>query len=72
MEFTDYLDRLRKNDPELAREFTGFDGITQVLDWMKQRGVGREAIDFVSHDELNYDFLIHLRPKDKWVVFGVN
>ena len=48
------------------------EGSWHVLDWMKQHDIRREGIDFVSHDEFNYDLLIHLGPEEKWVVFGVN
>jgi hypothetical protein len=71
-EFAEYLERLRSVNPGLAEQFRGFDGITHVLDWMKQRDVGRDAIDIVGQDEFSYDFLIHLRPNGGWLVFGVN
>lgn len=71
-EYVEYVKRLQKTEPELARQFGQFEGATHVLDWMKQREIRRGEIDFVSHDEFNYDLLIYLRPEEKWVVFGVS
>lgn len=71
-EYAAFVERLQVADPDLASQVRPFESITQVLDWMKQRDIGRGAVDFVSQDEFNYDFLIHLRPEDKWIVFGVS
>ena len=70
--YADYVKRLQQADPDLANQVRSFDGVTQVLDWMKQRDIRREGIDFVSHDEFNYDLLLHLLPEEKWIVFGVS
>jgi hypothetical protein len=71
LEYPDYIARLREHAPDLAEEFAAFHGVTSVLDWMKARYDGRVAIDMVSQDEFNYDFLIELEPGGRWVAFGV-
>jgi hypothetical protein len=71
LEYADYMERLRANEPELAREFAEFQGIENVLDWMKRQGRCRAAVDIVGQDEFEYDFLLQLGPGGRWLAFGV-
>jgi hypothetical protein len=70
-EFADYVDGLRADHPDLARDFAGFTGIEDVLRWMSTRPVGRTDIDIVGMDEFNYDFLVRLDESGPWLAFGV-
>ncbi len=57
--------------PDIAREFGSFHGITDVLEWMKNRVGSRTRTDIISRDECNYDFWIHMKDYDHWAVFSV-
>jgi hypothetical protein len=70
MEYAASVNELRRDYPDLAERFQGFDGVTQVVDWL-QTLEQRLALDFVSHDEFSYDLLIHLDDR-RWLAFGVN
>lgn len=71
MEYCDYLKALAKDEPALAAAFKR-DSIENVLDWMQERNLPSGCIDMIAQDEFSYDFLIHLQPEDRWLVFGVN
>ena len=68
MDYAATVAELRKRFPELADEVQAFDGVVQVVDWL---GAAKPEIDFISHDEFSYDFLIH-HGAGRWLVFGVN
>jgi hypothetical protein len=73
LEYGDYVNRLRSQDPGLAAELADFHGIEQVLQWSQQRGcLAKEAIDLVGQDEFSYDFLLQLGTRGRWLAFGVN
>ncbi len=72
MNYADSVNELRDDFPDLANAFASFDGVTQVVDWLQQRGILKSDLDFISHDEFSYDFLIRLDPEKVWLVFGVN
>jgi hypothetical protein len=72
LEYSDYVDRLRADWPELADAFAGRDSIEHVLAWMDRRGFPPGSVDIVAQDEFSYDFLIRLEPEARWLVFGVN
>jgi hypothetical protein len=69
-EYADYIPALRRQEPQLAEELSGFYGISAVLDWMQRCDLTRTAVDIIGMDEFNYDFLLQL-PLGKWLVFGV-
>jgi hypothetical protein len=71
LEYGDHLERLRGAHADLAAQLQGFTSITQVLQWMQQRGLCRAAVDIVGMDEFHYDFLIQLEPHRRWISFGV-
>jgi hypothetical protein len=71
MDYPDYLCRLQATDPGLAEELSGFQGIENVLDWMKPRDLCRAAVDIIGQDEFEYDFLLQLEPGGRWLAFGV-
>jgi hypothetical protein len=62
MDYPATVAELRERFPDLAEQ------VVQVVDWL---GAAKPEIDFISHDEFSYDFLIHLDP-GRWLVFGVN
>ena len=68
MDYAATVAQLRERFPSLAEQVGGFDGVVQVVDWL---GAAKPEIDFISHDEFSYDFLIHL-DAGRWLVFGVN
>jgi hypothetical protein len=68
MDYPATVTELRERFPELADEVQAFDGVVQVVDWL---GAAKPEIDFISHDEFSYDFLIH-KGTGRWLVFGVN
>jgi hypothetical protein len=70
MNYADTVEELRRGQPELAERCQSFDGVTQVVDWLETLPA-KPTIDFVSHDEFSYDFLIHL-DEQRWLAFGVN
>ncbi len=69
--YPDDIAELRKQDAALADQFSGFTGITSVLNWMHQSGLTRSRTDMIGQDEFHYDFLIELEPAGRWVAFGV-
>jgi len=72
LEFQEYVQALRQDYPNLAAEFSPSDSLENVLAWMQRRGFPPGSVDLVAQDEFSYDFLIHLEPEDRWLVFGVN
>jgi hypothetical protein len=66
-----YVDALRADAPELAREIEGFTGMGAVFDWAQRRGLDLRAIDFVPQDEFEYDFLLEWERGGRWLAFGV-
>jgi hypothetical protein len=72
LEYSDHVDELRADWPDLAATFAGRDSIEHVVEWMKQRGFPPGSVDMVGQDEFNYDFLIRLDDGGRWLVFGVN
>jgi hypothetical protein len=65
------VERLRADDPDLAREVAGFRGIAEVLAWMERAPRDRADIDLVGQDEFAHDFLVRLVPTRRWLAFGV-
>jgi hypothetical protein len=70
-DYSEYVQALRADLPDLAEEVSAFQGITSVLDWMKRRSLGQAAVDIVGQDEFHYDFLIEFEPGGRWLSFGV-
>ncbi len=70
-EYADHVEALRAESPDLAAEIALFRGVEEVLQWMKQRGLTRAAVDLIGMDEFSYDFLIQLEPAGRWIAFGV-
>jgi hypothetical protein len=70
-EFAEYVAELSAEDPDLARDFAGFHGIEDVLQWMSRRTVGRADVDIVGQDEFHYDFLVRFDATERWLAFGV-
>ena len=70
-EYSDDVEALRVELPELAAEIASFQGVEAVLAWMEKRSLHRGAIDLVAQDEFESDFLIELEPGGRWLVFGV-
>jgi len=70
-DYPDYVDALRADAPALAEELTPFRGVSDVLDWLQERDLGRNSIDIVGQDEFEYDLLIQLGLGERWLVFGV-
>jgi hypothetical protein len=70
-EYSVTVEVLRQEDAELARQVAGFQGMSEVLDWMKERSLVPGTVDIVGQDEFEYDFLIQLEPAGRWLVFGV-
>jgi hypothetical protein len=68
MDYAATVTELRERFPDLAEQVQAFDGVVHVVDWLDAT---KPEIDFISHDEFSYDFLIHLDP-GRWLVFGVN
>jgi hypothetical protein len=69
--YADDIARISETSPDLAVELTGFTGVAQVVDWMCQRGDGKNAIDMIAMDEFEYDFLVQTEPNGLWLAFGV-
>ena len=65
------IDALRTQDPELAAEVASFQSLETVLAWLEKRGLIPGNIDLIAQDEFEYDFLIQLKPSERWLVFGV-
>jgi hypothetical protein len=70
-EYADHVAALRNESPDLAAEIASFRSVEAVLQWMKQRGLTRAAVDLIGMDEFSYDFLIQLEPNSRWIAFGV-
>jgi hypothetical protein len=70
-EYADHIEALRNESPDLAAETASFRSVEAVLQWMKQRGLTRAAVDLVGMDEFSYDFLIQLEPNGRWIAFGI-
>lgn len=70
-EYRDYVEAVRLQQPELAAEVAGLQGLEGVLAWMEKRGLPPGSIDLFGQDEFEYDFLIQLEPQGRWLVFGV-
>jgi hypothetical protein len=68
MDYAAAVAELGESFPDLADQVRRFDGIVHVVDWL---GARKCELDFISHDEFSYDFLVHLDP-GRWLVFGVN
>jgi hypothetical protein len=71
LDYVDHVVRLRREAPDLAAEVADFTGIGEVLAWMVQRSRNRVPVDTVGQDEFEYDFLMELEPRGRWLVFGV-
>jgi hypothetical protein len=71
LDYPNYVAALGADHPDLAAELAGFQGIEQVLDWMKRRGLCHTSIDIIGQDEFHYDFLLELSPGGEWLAFGV-
>jgi hypothetical protein len=70
--YSDYIELLHKQDPDLAQELAGFDGMEQVLHWMERRKLVQPAPDLICQDEFSYDFLLQLEPGGRWLSFAVS
>jgi hypothetical protein len=70
--YLDHVTALAARHPDLASSFSRSDSLENVLDWMQTRDLPAGAVDIIGQDEFSYDFLIHLEPEDRWLVFGVN
>jgi hypothetical protein len=71
MEYQDYVERLRADEPELAGELAPFHTLESVLPWMDSRGLPLASVDVVFQDEYSHDFLIPLEAGGKYLVFGI-
>jgi hypothetical protein len=70
-DYSDAVDALRRQHPDLAEQVARFTGITGVLAWMREHGLARGAVDIVGQDEFHYDFLVELERGGHWIAFGV-
>lgn len=70
-EYTTTLNELRSRLPELAAVFDTFGGVSDVLKWMETSGRAKAAVDMISQDEFEYDFLIALNAQGEWLSFGL-
>jgi hypothetical protein len=70
--YSDYVNRLAKQDLVLAAELSGFRTVEKVLQWMQTKGLGHAQVDLVGQDEFSYDFLLQLEPEGRWLGFGVS
>ena len=71
-EYSDHVNALRAEFPDLATIFARSDSLEKVLDWMETRDLTAGAVDIIGQDEFSYDFLIRLDSEGRWLVFGVN
>jgi hypothetical protein len=71
LEYADYIDLLRKQEPTLAGELASFTGVEHVLTWLQKRGLEKPPIDMVGQDEFSYDFLLQFEPQGRWLAFAV-
>jgi hypothetical protein len=71
LDYPDYIQSLRVQEPVLAEELAGFHGVEDVLQWMQRRGLVQPNIDMVGQDEFSYDFLLQFEPAGRWLAFGV-
>jgi hypothetical protein len=71
MDYRDYCTPLRATHPHLAEEFARFNGVSDVLAWMRRAGLCQAAVDIVGQDEFHCDFLIQLQAEGSWLAFGV-
>jgi hypothetical protein len=71
-EYSDYVNGLRSEFPDLADAFGRSDSLENVLDWMGTRDSPSGTVDIIGQDEFSYDFLIQLNNEGRWLVFGVN
>jgi hypothetical protein len=70
--YSDHVNGLAADFPELASNFARSDSLENVLDWMGTRDLPGGTVDIIGQDEFSYDFLIRLEPEGRWLVFGVN
>jgi hypothetical protein len=70
MEYRDYINALRTQDPELAGEVAGFNTLENVLAWMRKKGLPLGTIDIVGQDEYSHDFLVPVGPGERHLAFG--
>jgi hypothetical protein len=70
--YSDHVNALAVDFPDLATNFARSDSLENVLDWMETRDLASGAVDIIGQDEFSYDFLIRLEPEGRWLVFGVN
>jgi hypothetical protein len=72
LEYSDYVDLLTDQYPDLAAAFAGRDSIEHVVEWIRERGLPPSSVDMIGQDEFSYDFLVRLDDCSRWLVFGVN
>jgi hypothetical protein len=71
LEYSEYVERLKSADKDIAEQVAGFSGIDHVLQWMQQHELVQTDADIVGQDEFSYDFLLRLVPTSRWLSFAV-
>ena len=71
MEYSDYVQRLKATDPQLAAEVAGLRTLEQVMAWERFRKVNLATLDLVTQDEYSHDFLVPLPGESRWLSFAM-
>jgi hypothetical protein len=72
--YTSYKDdchTVAQTQPKLAAIFLRWSFLHDVLTWANATGSEIGAIDFVQQDEFSHDVILHYRPENRYIVFGV-
>jgi hypothetical protein len=69
--YKDDCHTLARTQPNLAAIFARWSFLHDVLAWANATGSEIGAIDFVQQDEFSHDVILHHRPEDRSIVFGV-
>ena len=70
-QYQDEVKDLARSNPDLAQLVANWHSLESVLEWMKEKGFPPGSIDLIGQDEFEYDFLLEMEPKGRWLVFGV-
>jgi hypothetical protein len=70
-EYSDFVAELAERDAHLAGTVAGWHGLESVLTWMKAKDLPPGSVDLIGQDEFEYDFVVELERRVRWLVFGV-
>jgi len=70
MEYADYVQAMRFENPVVAGEVASFQTLENVLDYMRRAGLPLESLDLLTQDEFSHDLILPW-PDGRFVVFGL-